>query len=134
MGIDIPMYFMAGSLNSIVFKSENSAGMEKITRYIAVRICLFNNSRRGVQNFPLGGYFSQFFCGSVRRGCIKSKLFYSFFLQKNSTSLLETLSNENGGVIWVSQKVGREPNQKGLQTLQKRFKTLELAHYRENHS
>ena len=68
----------------------------------------------------------------MRRGCIKSKLFYSFFLQKNSTSLLETLSNENGGVIWVSQKVGREPNQKGLQTLQKRFKTLELAHNMRN--
>ena len=32
MGIDISMFFMVGDLNSIVFKSENSVGMEKITR------------------------------------------------------------------------------------------------------
>ena len=31
MGMNIPMFFMAGDLNSIVFKSENSVGMEKIT-------------------------------------------------------------------------------------------------------
>ena len=47
MGIDIPMFFMAGDLNSIVFKSENSVEMEKITWYFAVRICLFDHFRRG---------------------------------------------------------------------------------------
>ena len=57
MGICIPIFFMAGDLNSIVFKSENSVGSEKITRYFAVRICLFNYFRRGRKlehNFPLG--------------------------------------------------------------------------------
>ena len=60
MGIEIPFFFMAGDLNSIVFKSENSVGMEKRTLYFTVRICLFNHFRRGQKleyNFPLGTIF-----------------------------------------------------------------------------
>ena len=60
MGIDMPMFFMAEDLNSIVLKSENSVGMEKITLYFAVRICLFNHFRRGQKleyNFPQGTIF-----------------------------------------------------------------------------
>ena len=60
MGMDIPMFLMAGDLNSIVFKSENSVGMEKITLYFVVGICLFNHFQRGQileYNFPLGTIF-----------------------------------------------------------------------------
>ena len=38
MGIDILIIFLARDLNSIVFKSENSVGLEKIPCYFAVRI------------------------------------------------------------------------------------------------
>ena len=41
MGIDIPIFFMAGDLYSIVFESENSVGIEKITLYFVVRGDLF---------------------------------------------------------------------------------------------
>ena len=41
MGINEPIFFMAGDLNSIVFKSENSVGIEKITLYFVVGIRLF---------------------------------------------------------------------------------------------
>ena len=55
---DIPMFFKAGDLNSIVFslrKSEISVGIEKLTLYLAVRICLFNSFYTGQLNFmPLG--------------------------------------------------------------------------------
>ena len=60
MGIDIPMFLMAEDLNSIVFKSENSVGMAKITRCFAVRICFFDHFRRGQKseyNLPLGTIF-----------------------------------------------------------------------------
>ena len=60
MGIDIPIFFMAGDLNSIVFESENSVGMEEITLYFVVGIRLFNNFQRGQileYNFPLGTIF-----------------------------------------------------------------------------
>ena len=65
MGIDKPIFFMAGDLNSIVFKSENSVGMEKISLYFVVGIRLFNHFQRGQileYNFPLASP-----CGSVRR-------------------------------------------------------------------
>ena len=39
----MPIFFMAGDLNSIVFKSENSVGMEKITLYFVVGTRLFNH-------------------------------------------------------------------------------------------
>ena len=77
MGINIPIFFMAGDSNSIVFESESSLGMVKITRYFAVRICLFNYFRRGQKleyNFPNGAIFWSIFpvgggpTGSVRRG------------------------------------------------------------------
>ena len=64
MGIDIPMLFMIGDLNSIVFKSENSVEMEKMTREQKIKY-----------NFPLGTIFWPIFpvgggpSGSVRRGC-----------------------------------------------------------------
>ena len=70
--------FLAGDLNSIVFKSENSVGMEKITRYFALRIYLFHYFPRGQDLeyiFPLGTIFRPIFpvgrgpSGSVRRGC-----------------------------------------------------------------
>ena len=51
---------LAGDLKSIVFKSENSVGIEKITRYFAMRIYLFNHFRWGQEldyNFPLGKIF-----------------------------------------------------------------------------
>ena len=60
MGICIPIFFMAGDLNSIVFKSENSVGIEKITLYFVVGIRLFNHFQRGQileYNFPLGTIF-----------------------------------------------------------------------------
>ena len=37
---------LVGDVSSIVFKSENSAGMEEITLYFAVMICLFNHFGR----------------------------------------------------------------------------------------
>ena len=57
MGLDIPILFMAGDLNSIVFKSEKSVGIEKITLCFVVVIRLFNYFQRGrilEYNFPLG--------------------------------------------------------------------------------
>ena len=60
MGMDIPKFFMAGDLNSIVFKPEHSMGIEKITLYFVVGIYLFNNFQRGQileYNFPLGTIF-----------------------------------------------------------------------------
>ena len=85
MGIDIPMFFMAGDLNSIVFKSENSVGMEKITLYFVVGICLFNHFQRGQileYNFPLGTIFWPIF--PVGRGshrvCEKG-VFHQLYLQ-----------------------------------------------------
>ena len=59
IGMDIPM-FMARDLNSIVFKLEHSVGMEIITLYFVVGICLFNDFQRGQileYNFPLGTIF-----------------------------------------------------------------------------
>ena len=49
--------FMAEDPNSIVFKLEKLVGMEKITRYLEVRICLFNHFRLRQKleyNFQLG--------------------------------------------------------------------------------
>ena len=43
MGINIPIFFMAWDLNSIVFKSENLVGMEKITLYFVVGVFVFFN-------------------------------------------------------------------------------------------
>ena len=60
MGINIPMFFIAGDLNSIVFKSENPVGVKKITLYFVVGICLVNHFQRGQifeYNFPLGTIF-----------------------------------------------------------------------------
>ena len=60
MVIDIPIFFMVGDSNFIVFNSENSVGMEKITLYFVVGIRLFNNFQRGQileYNFPLGTIF-----------------------------------------------------------------------------
>ena len=69
MGIDIPIFFMARDLNSNVFKSENSVGVEKITVYFVVGIRLFNHFKRGQileYNFPLGTIFLPIF--QVGRG------------------------------------------------------------------
>ena len=61
---------MAGDLNSIVFKSENSVGMEKITLSFVVGIHLFKNHFQPLQileyNFPLGTIFWPIF--PVERG------------------------------------------------------------------
>ena len=81
--------FMAGDLNSIVFKSENWVGMEKITLDFVVGIHLFNHFQRGQileYNFPLGMiYFGQFFqwgggpTESVRRGCLYEAKTWSLY-------------------------------------------------------
>ena len=79
MGVDIPMFFMAKDLNSIVFKSENSVGMEKITSIFCSEDLFIYHFRWGQTleyNFPLGTIFWSIFpvggdpTGSVRRGCI----------------------------------------------------------------
>ena len=60
MGMDIPKFFMAGDLNSIVFKPEHSMGIEKITLYFVVGIRLINHFQREQileYNFPLGTIF-----------------------------------------------------------------------------
>ena len=79
MGIDILMIFLAGDLNSIVFKSGNSVGMEKNkTLFCRVENSLIHHLRRGQNldyHFPLGTIFWAIFpvgrvpSESVRRRC-----------------------------------------------------------------
>ena len=76
MGLDIPILFMAGDLNSIVFKSEKSVGMEEITLYFAMGTRLFDHFQRGqileYSFFNWGRYFGQFFQWVCEKGVFLS--------------------------------------------------------------
>ena len=91
--IDIPIFFMAGDLNSNVFKSKNSVGMEKVTLYFAVGTRLLNHFQHGqiLDNFPLGMIFWPIF--PVGRGshrvCEKGvSINYTIFRQYISRPIL----------------------------------------------